>query len=127
MTLSEIIAQILVPAVGTRVWQNATPDDLPRSSTGVILPFVIWQRMGGQDDTYVEQSPAPEYSHARIQITYFTTMSITTDKLWLQGRDLMLAAPYTVGVYGSPVGAHDAPRKLQGLRQQYSIWFRQTP
>lgn len=126
MTLSELIPAILNPLVENRVWQDATPDDLPRSpTTDSILPFIIWNMMGGQDSEYVDQT-MPSYSHARVQVHICAPSGIVIDRLARRAGKALLASTYTVGVLGSPVGTYDAARKLRGRRQLFSIWFRQT-
>jgi len=126
MTLSEIVPGLLNGLVDGRVWQDATPDDLPRASNGSFLPFIIWTTMGGQDSEYVEQYPAPSHNNARIQIHACAPGGIAVDRLIRRVSNSLLASNYTVGVLGSPVGTYDTDRKLRGRRQQFSIWFRQS-
>ena len=123
-TLSEIIPLILNGLVDGRVWQLSTPDDLPRDSGG-ILPFIIWHRVGGQDGAFYDQT-APDHAHARVQIQCCARNAIVAERLERQCMQAMLASIYTVGVYGSPVGAYDAARKLHAPWRQFSIWFRQS-
>lgn len=127
LTLAEIIPAILNDLVEGRVWQGMTPDDLPRDASKRPLPFVIWHRVGGQDDTYVEQSPLPSHRHARIQIASNAPGSIVAERLCEAVMRAMTAPPYNAGVYGSPVGAVDAARKLHAPWQQFSIWFQPNP
>ena len=124
-TIEEIIPYILNNLFNGRVWESATPDDI--RVDGVITPFVVWTLMGGQDSEYVEQSPAPSHSHARVQLHVAALSGIQLAALTKAARDAMLAADYTVGVYGSPVGTYDAARKLKGRFQQFSVWFQQQP
>lgn len=126
-TLSEIIPFILNDLVGDRVWQLATPDDLPRDAAKRPLPFIIWHRVGGNDDTYIEQRPSPSHRHARIQIRSSAPGSIVAERLGEAVFQAMIDSPYTAGVYGSPVGAYDAARKLYAPWQQFSIWFQPNP
>lgn len=125
-TLSEIVTTLLNPLVSGRVWESATPDDLPRDNNDVIKPFILWSTMGGQDAEYVEQFPAPAFSNARLQIHCVSPSNILVERLMQAVRDALLASSYTVGVLGSPIGTYDDTRKLRGRRQQFSIWFRQT-
>lgn len=127
LTLAEIIPAILNDLVEGRVWQGMTPDDIPRDSAKRPLPFVIWHRVGGQDDTYVEQSPLPSHRHARVQIASNAPGSIVAERLCEAVMRAMTAPPYNAGVYGSPVGAVDAARKLHAPWQQFSIWFQPNP
>lgn len=121
-TLSEIVPSILNSLVGARVWQLATPDNLPRSSGGNILPFILWHRVGGMDSEYIDQT-MPSHRHARIQVQSCAPGAIVADILHEQVCQVLLASAYTVGVLGSPVGAYDADRKLHAPWQQFSIWF----
>lgn len=126
-TLSEIMPALLNALVDGRVWQDNTPDDLPRDpTTQQLLPFILWSRFGGIDSEYLGQSPAPKFSNARVQIHTVGPHAIATELLCNRVRDALLASTYTVGVYGSPVGTYDAARKLRVQRQQFSIWFRQS-
>lgn len=122
-TISEIIPALLNTTFEGRVWQHSTPDVLPRFSDDSILPFAIWNLMGGQEQEYVEQSPAPVKRNARIQVSVFAPSALVADLLILEARDALLASVYNVGVYGSPVGTYDVARKLVGRFQQFSIWF----
>lgn len=124
MTIDTIIPAILNSLVSNRVWQDATPDDIPRDSKGVALPFVVWTLVGGQDAEYVGQTMG-SHSNARVQITSVAAGSIAASNLCKQVRDKLLASAYTVGVYGSPLGTYDAARKLRGRIQQFSIWYPQ--
>jgi hypothetical protein len=124
-TIEEIIPYILNNLFNGRVWESATPDDI--RVDGVITPFVVWNLMGGQDSEYVEQTPAPSHSHARVQLHVAALSGIQLAALMKAARDAMLASDYTVGVYGSPVGTYDAARKLKGRFQQFSVWFQQQP
>lgn len=123
MTLAEIIPSILNGLVDGRVWQNATPDDLPRSTGKTILPFILWHRVGGMDSEYVDQT-ASDKRHARIQVSSNHPSAIGADRLLEAVMQTMLGSTYTVGVYGSPVGDYDGPRKLHAPFQQFSIWFK---
>ena len=124
MRISEIIPEVLNSLVGNRVWQDATPDDLPRGTDGRALPFLLFTIIGGQDAEYVDQTMGSS-SNARVQIQAVAPGSIAADDLIKLARDTLLASDYTVGVYGSPVGTYDAARKLRGRFQQFSIWFPQ--
>lgn len=126
-TLAGIIPLILNSLVDGRVWQSMTPDNLPRDANDRILPFVIWHRVGGMDSEYVGQSPSPSHRHARIQIASNAPGSIVAERLCEQVYQAMIGSTYTVGVYGSPVGALDAARKLHAPWQQFSIWFQPNP
>lgn len=123
-TISEIIPFLLNSLVGNRVWQEATPDDIPRGTDGKFLPFFLFTVVGGQDAEYVGQTMG-SHSNARVQIQAVSPSSIEVDNLIKAARDVLLASSYTVGVYGSPVGTYDAARKLRGRFQQFSIWFPQ--
>lgn len=125
MTLSELIPAVLNSLVNSRVWQDATPDDLPRDGNNVPLPFILWSLMGGSDAEYADSS-MPEFSHARVQIHSLAFNVLQTEQLAKDVRNALLASAYTVGVLGSPVGTYDNARKLRGRRQQFSIWFRQS-
>lgn len=124
LDISEIIPLLFNLLVGGRVWQDATPDILPRDTNGNILPFILWSIIGGQDQEYVEQV-ASDFSNARIQIHSVSMGVLISAQLAVKARDALLASPYTVGVLGSAVATYDATRKLRGRRQQFSIWFRQ--
>ena len=125
-TLAEIITSILNPLVGGRAYIMATPDNLVRAAgaNSAILPFFVWHKSGGSDVEYVDQTMG-NMRHSRIQITTFSPSSIATERLATQARDALLNSGYTVGVYGSPVGAYDPARKLQGEFQQFSIHYPQ--
>lgn len=129
MTLAELIPSLLNSLVDNRVWMNATPDQLPRDAGGIILPFIIWHQVGGQDQEFLEGT-MPSHRHARIQVQCCAPSGITAGELdeavvqaFLTASDVP-GAPYTVGVLGSPVGAYDADRKLQAPWRQFSVWFR---
>lgn len=124
MTISDIVPALLNSLVDSRVWESETPDELPRSA-GEILPFIIWTLHGGMDAEYVEQSPAPAFSNARVQIHVVARSGQLASQLMKAASDALLASSYTVGVYGSPVGTNDSARRLKGRRQQFSIWFQQ--
>lgn len=121
-TLAEIIPAVLNSLVDNRVWQMATPDNLPRGTDGLFLPFVLWHRVGGQDQEYIDQTMG-SHRHARIQIQSCAPSGITADTLHEAVCQALLASAYTVGVLGSPVGTYDADRKLHAPWQQFSIWF----
>lgn len=124
MTIDELIPSLLNTLVSSRVWQNATPDDLPRDANRQIRDFIIWTHPGGQDSEYVDQT-APEFTNVRLQIEAASVDAIRASLLIKSVRDRLLASDYTVGVYGSPVGNYDAARKLHVKMQQFGIWFRQ--
>lgn len=124
-TINEIMTAVFTDLVTGRVWEQATPDNLPRGNGGGFLPFIVWNIMGGQDSEYVDQTMS-EFSNARIQVHCLAPGAIVVDQLAKAARDTLLASAYTVGVLGSPVGTYDAERKLRGRRQLFSIWFRQT-
>lgn len=124
MNIEDLVPEVLNTLVGGRVWESATPENLPRDDiTKVVLPFIVWTVMGGQDSEYVEQTPAPTHSNARIQVHAVTPLGTSPSTLMKAVRDALLASTYTVGVYGSPVGTYDAARKLKGRFQQFSVWF----
>lgn len=122
MTLAEIIPSILNGLVEKRVWQMATPDNLPRGTDGNILPFILWHRVGGQDSEFIDQT-MPDKRHARIQVQSCAPGGIAADTLHEAVCQALLGSAYTVGVLGSPVGAYDDARKLHAPWQQFSIWF----
>lgn len=124
MSIDTIVPALLNSLVANRVWQDATPDDLPRDANGTIEDFIIWTLVGGQDAEYVEQKMGT-HTNARIQLHAVSPSSIRASQLAKDARDRLLASEYTVGVYGSPVGTYDAPRKLRGRMQQFGIWYSQ--
>jgi hypothetical protein len=121
-TLSEILPAILNDLVDNRVWQLATPDNLPRDTSGNIQPFVLWHRVGGMDQEFIEGA-MPTHRHARIQVQSCAPSGRVADTLAEQVCQALLAAGYNVGVLGSPVGTYDDSRKLYAPWQQFSIWF----
>lgn len=126
ITLSEIIPSVLNALVDGRVYENATPMTLARGNGGVTLPFILWFKSGGQDGTYIDQT-RPDKRHARITVCSYSPDRIECEQLCEDVCNALLASIYTVGVYGSPVGAYDADRQLQGLKQPLSIWFQPNP
>lgn len=124
MSIETIIPVLLNSLVGDRVWQDATPDNLPRDANNEILPFIIWTLAGGQDAEYVDQTMGT-HANARVQIHVVSASGLQAATLIRQARDRLLASDYTVGVYGSPVGTYDAARKLRGRMQQFGIWYPQ--
>lgn len=124
MSIETIIQQLLNTLVNGRVWENATPDVLPKDANGDFLPFILWTLHGGQDAEYVEQEMG-EFRNCRVQLTAISRSSIAAGLLLDSARDRLLASDYTVGVYGSPLGTYDAARKLHGRLQQFGIWFQQ--
>ncbi len=123
-TLATIIPSILNSLVNGRVYQDATPDQVLRGDDGTILPFVLWTRQGGNDAEYLDQTMGVR-RHARIQVFSMAPDSIGAEELEEQVLQALLASTYTVGVYGSPVGTFDAPRKLRGRRRFFSIQWTQ--
>ncbi len=124
MNIETIIPALLNSLVGDRVWQDATPDNLPRDANNRILDFIIWTLVGGQDAEYVDQTMGT-HANARVQIQVVSASGLQAATLIRQARDRLLASDYTVGVYGSPVGTYDAARKLRGRMQQFGIWYPQ--
>lgn len=124
MNIETIIPALLNSLVGDRVWQDATPDILPRDANNRILDFIIWTLVGGQDAEYVDQTMGT-HANARVQIQVVSASGLQAATLIRQARDRLLASDYTVGVYGSPVGTYDAARKLRGRMQQFGIWYPQ--
>ena len=124
MTLDEIIPMLLNSLVEGRVWENATPETLPRDANDQIKPFLLWTIVGGQDAEYVGQAMG-SHSNARVQMQAVAPSGITASNLIKAARDTLLASDYTVGVYGSPVGTYDAARALRVRMQQFSIWYPQ--
>lgn len=124
MNIETIIPALLNSLVGDRVWQDATPDILPRDANNRILDFIIWTLVGGQDAEYVDQTMGT-HANARVQIQVVSASGLRAATLIRQARDRLLASDYTVGVYGSPVGTYDAARKLRGRMQQFGIWYPQ--
>ncbi len=124
MNIETIIPALLNSLVGDRVWQDATPDILPRDANDRILDFIIWTLVGGQDAEYVDQTMGT-HANARVQIQVVSASGLQAATLIRQARDRLLASDYTVGVYGSPVGTYDAARKLRGRMQQFGIWYPQ--
>ena len=124
MNIETIIPALLNSLVGDRVWQDATPDNLPRDANNQIQPFIIWTLVGGQDAEYVDQTMGT-HANARVQIQVVSASGLQAATLIRQARDRLLASDYTVGVYGSPVGTYDAARKLRGRMQQFGIWYPQ--
>ena len=125
MTPEELIPPLLNTLVNGRCWWDATPDELPVSAEGAILPFLLLVAMGGQDQEYVEQV-MPGHTNMRLQIMAFDRSSIAARSLLDSARDRMLASEYSVGVLGSPVGTFDPARKLRGRFQQLSVWLPTT-
>ena len=124
MNISTIIPELLNTLVEGRVWQDATPDTLPRTPQDQFKDFILFTVIGGQEAEYVEQTMGT-HANARVQIQAVSPSGITAEALIRQIRDRLLASVYTVGVYGSPVGTYDAARKLRGRFQQFSIWYPQ--
>lgn len=122
MTIETILPALLNDLVSGRVWENATPDNLPRDANSRILDFIIWTLVGGQEAEYVDQTIG-SHANARVQIQVVSSSKIQARSLVEQVRDRLLASVYTVGVYGSPLGTYDAARKLTGRMQQFGIWY----
>lgn len=126
ITLSEIIPSVLNALVDGRVYENATPMTLLRGDGGVTLPFVLWFQIGGIDASYIDQTMGNK-RNARIMVYSYSPDRIECRQLSEAVTQALLASIYTVTVYGSPVGAYDADRQLQGLKQPLSIWFQPNP
>jgi hypothetical protein len=123
-TLAEIMPYVLNDLFDGRVWESATPDELPRNDAGTILPFCVWTTPGGEAYTYVDKT-RPSNVHARVQLHVAHPSAIVAERMIWQALDALLASDYTVDVYGSPQGTYDAPRKLRGKMLQISVMFRQ--
>ena len=124
MSIAALIPAVLNSLVENRVWFDATPDVLPKDTYGRIKPFLLLTVVGGKDAEYVDQTMGNR-TNVRLQVMAATPSAITSDQLIQQARDALLESDYTVGVYGSPVGTYDAPRKLYGRYQQFSVWIPQ--
>ena len=73
MSIETIIPQLLNTLVNGRVWENATPDVLPKDANGDFLPFILWTLHGGQDAEYVEQEMG-EFRNCRVQLPHTHTL-----------------------------------------------------
>lgn len=124
MLLEDIIPSLLNSLVDSRVWEGATPNELPRDENGEIAPFILWSFPGGRDSEYVDQTMGDK-TNARVQIQAVSPSGRAASLLIRAVRDKLLASAYPVGVYGSPAGTYDAARRLRGRLQHFSIWFPQ--
>lgn len=121
-TIAEIIPSLLNSLVDRRVYRSATPDNLVRDGAG-IADFIVYTAPGGTDTEYVDQT-APEMSSSRIQVHALSADPIRVELLIKSVRDTLLASPYTVGVYGSPLDTYDDARKLYGRMQHFSLKYK---
>ncbi|WP_376750746.1 tail completion protein gp17 [Comamonas terrigena] len=92
------------------------PSVAPHGATG---PYIIWQRVGGRDTTYLDNSAGPRNS--RVQISVWSLSKFESGQLLervdavLREHEEMSCKPTT-----SPFDAIDG--KLYGVQQTWGIW-----
>lgn len=101
-----------------RVWFNTMPDAASFDDN-----FIILQQVGGKTTEYVERDLVPGYKNARIQMHIWGKSYPVIAALARQIEDALKQSSFIVEFYDAPTAAEDAPLKLFGTLQQFSLWF----
>lgn len=115
MTIEEILAAVLGPRFGGRVY----PDSAPANAR---VPFAIYQQVGGQPVNFMAGSSLTR--NGRFQIAVWSNDRVEASQCMREVETLLVEDARTQAtVLGGAISTHDAEVKRYGAMQDFSIWF----
>jgi hypothetical protein len=102
--------------VNGRVYPDVAP-------AGVSRPFVVYQSVGGVDETTFDG--ADTLQNSRMQVSVWATSRSEAATIIQQVRAALTAEPVLGVPIGAPVSVYEDDTKLYGSQQDFSIWWRE--
>jgi hypothetical protein len=90
---------------------------------GVSRPFVVYQSVGGVDETTFDG--ADTLQNSRMQVSVWATSRSEAATIIQQVRAALTAEPVLGVPIGAPVSVYEDDTKLYGSQQDFSIWWRE--
>ncbi|CAG9177752.1 DUF3168 domain-containing protein [Cupriavidus pampae] len=115
MTIEADLRTALGALVAGRVYPDTAPD-------GVVLPFIVYQQVGGDVVDFL--AGAPDKQNGRFQIEVWGTTRAQASALI---RQVATIVPENPALLGSPLGGalsnYDGVLNWYGAQQDFSLWF----
>lgn len=109
----------IATALGGLVDGKVYPD---LNDEGTEAPYIVYQRVGGQTPSLLENS-ALSKEFVRVQVTTWTTSRLATVALAKQVQDALVALTgIQVSAIGSAISTYDDTTQLRGAIQHFQVW-----
>ena len=125
MLFDEAVYKTLTPIFGERnVYSSLTSDTLPKDKNDYVIPFALFQSLGGDKYHSFERIYDIEKDNYHLELEVYAPRMSTARQLSLKARMALLKSPYFLAIhqYENMNDRTEWMNKIYGCRQDFSVW-----